>query len=176
MGNRKISLDSKHIREAIKDLKEIEKEIDDLPKDIEKILDEAVIYCMKNTPISDKDGRHLRFNTYWEKTSDGYRIVQEGENVTYVEFGTGVVGENSPHPEASDFGWKYGIGEHIFTTKDGRRGWFFPLESGGEVQVRFTEGQKANMQMYKTARWLEERLDREIKMKMKRVDKKWSQY
>lgn len=167
MATRKISLDSQEIKKAITDLKKIKKNITKKTDEtIENLLDEAVKYCQSLTPISDNQGNHLRFNTYWEKTAKGYRIVQEGDNIAYVEFGTGMVGASSPHEDAGSLGWKYGVGPHIFTTKNGKTGWFFPtgesytsLKTGKSSQVyKFTQGQKANMQMYKTAVWLTERL------------------
>lgn len=167
---RKIPLENNAIQNAIRDLKQIKNEIVSI--NIEDLLDEAVKYCMSLTPLSDNQGNHLKYNTYWVKTSNGYRIVQEGENVTYVEFGTGVKGGNSPHPETRTYGWVYGVGPHIFETKDGRTGWFFPLD-GNKISYRFTEGQPANMQMYKTGLWLKERLHNNVKMKVERAISKW---
>ena len=172
---RKIGLNTKDIQNVIKDLKSIEKEVNSLPKDIENILDEAVNYCQSITPISDKDGNHLRYNTYWEKTPTGYRIVQEGDSVAYVEFGTGVAKYDVTHPKSTQFGWAYGVGSHIFITKEGKTGWFYPTNVEGKNTFRFTEGQKANMQMYKTGIWLEKRLGVMVKMKMKRVNENWLQ-
>lgn len=37
----------------------------------------------------------------------------------FVEFGTGIVGKNSPHPGTSIVGWKYDVNEH------GEKGWFY---------------------------------------------------
>lgn len=37
----------------------------------------------------------------------------------FVEFGTGIVGKNSPHPDTSIVGWKYDVNEH------GEKGWFY---------------------------------------------------
>lgn len=37
----------------------------------------------------------------------------------FVEFGTGIVGANSPHPNTSIVGWKYDVNEH------GEKGWFY---------------------------------------------------
>lgn len=170
---RKISLDSKDIQETIRDLQNMKSQLNSLPENIEEILDEAVRYCQSLTPISDNQGNHLRYNTYWQKTSKGYRIVQEGEGVTYVEFGTGLAKLDVTHPKATEFGWAYGVGSHIFTTKGGKTGWFFPTEEAGKMTFKFTEGQKANMQMYKTALWLEKKLNIEVKMTMKRVKDLW---
>lgn len=37
----------------------------------------------------------------------------------FVEFGTGIVGAGSPHPNTSIVGWKYDVNEH------GEKGWFY---------------------------------------------------
>lgn len=169
---RKISLNNNDVKKAIRDLQQMKRNIENLPSNIESILDEAVTYCRSITPISEYGGAHLKDNTYWIKTANGYRIVQEGENVLYVEFGTGAVGDSNQHAEASKNGWTYGVGEHIFTTKDGRRGWFYPA-SLINTKYEFTEGQPANMQMYKTSLWLREKLQAEVKMVLNREVNKW---
>lgn len=170
---RKIGLNTQDIKKTIQALETIKKEINSFPSDIEDILTEAVTYCQQITPISSNNGDHLANNTYWEKTSNGYRIVQEGDNVAYVEFGTGVKNTGTPHPQSANFGWKYGIGPTIFTRVDGKTGWFFPSNEEGTIKWKFTEGQKPNQQMYRTSLWLEKRLNAEIKMKMKKVKKQW---
>lgn len=83
--------------------------------------------------------------SYPEQIAPGkYRItlrVDNGQGDNYalfVEYGTGVVGASSPHPEAGEKGWSYAVGSKIFTTKDGRVGWIYPTDEGG---FRFTEGQ-----------------------------------
>lgn len=169
---RKISLDRDDIKKTIQDLSRMSKEIKSLPNNIENILDQAVDYCRSITPVSDKQGNHLRDNVYWEKTPTGYRIVQEGENVLYVEFGTGEKGEKNPRPNGIGYGWEYGVGKHIFTTVDGRRGWFYPTDET-YTSFKFTQGQPANMQMYKTARWLEKKLKTEVKITMEKVKAFW---
>lgn len=172
---RKIKLDKQSIQKAIKDLEQIEKNINSLPIVIEEILTEAVTYCKSITPISDNQGNHLVHNTYWEKTSKGYRIVQEGDNIAYVEFGTGIIGQSNPHESRqalSQANWHYGVGRTIFTTKDGRTGWFYP-ENEARTSWKFTEGQIANMQMYKTALWLEEKLGIKVKYIVDKAVSKW---
>lgn len=37
----------------------------------------------------------------------------------FVEFGTGEIGKQSPHPDAGIVGWKYDVNEH------GEKGWFY---------------------------------------------------
>lgn len=61
----------------------------------------------------------------------------------FVEFGTGIVGENSKHHPAQDaFGWEYDVNDH------GELGWLFPADDG---TYRRTRGQASRPFMYETA-------------------------
>jgi hypothetical protein len=73
------------------------------------------------------------------------------DHVAFVEFGTGVVGQNNPHKNGeylSMASWSYASGSKIFTTQDGRVGWIYPTDDGG---FRFTEGMPSRPFMYETA-------------------------
>ncbi len=63
----------------------------------------------------------------------------------YVEFGTGVVGKGSPHPNPQ--GWQYDVNNH------GDSGWVYHDDNSG--QFRWTKGFKSRPFMYNTARQLE---------------------
>ena len=163
---RKIHLDTDEIDKTISVLKDMQNDLRKISTDIESILNEAVSYCVSQS------GNFIA-NTYWQKTEKGYRIIQEGEGVLYVEFGTGAKGAASPHPMHDQLGMDpYNSGPTIFTTKDGRTGWFYPLDDTRR-EWRFTEGQPARMQMYKTARWLEERLGTQVKLTVRKAENKW---
>lgn len=61
----------------------------------------------------------------------------------FVEFGTGIVGENGNHHPAQEvFGWEYDVNEH------GEVGWLFPTDDG---TYRRTRGQESRPFMYETA-------------------------
>lgn len=62
----------------------------------------------------------------------------------YVEFGTGVVGEDSPHPDTSIAGWKYDINDH------GEAGWVY-FKDG---KRHWTKGMQSRPFMYETAQYL----------------------
>lgn len=73
------------------------------------------------------------------------------DHVAFVEFGTGVVGQASPHTNGeylAKAAWGYATGAKIFTTKDGKVGWIYPTDDG---EFRFTEGMKSRPFMYETA-------------------------
>lgn len=55
----------------------------------------------------------------WRISAGKYGDDQLKDDMYYLEFGTGIVGANKPHPEASKYGWKYDINKH------GDSGWTF---------------------------------------------------
>jgi hypothetical protein len=61
----------------------------------------------------------------------------------YVEFGTGIVGANSPHPDAQ--GWQYDVNGH------GDKGWVY---MGDDGNWHWTKGQKSRPFMYNAAKKL----------------------
>lgn len=63
----------------------------------------------------------------------------------YVEFGTGVVGRQSPHPNPQ--GWQYDVNDH------GNEGWVYYDDYSGKF--RWTKGFKSRPFMHNTARQLE---------------------
>lgn len=104
--------------------------------------------------------------TYPERLGPGlYRIslfVDNGNGDNYalfVEYGTGLPGATSPHPEASDEGWRYGIGEQIINTQDGRVGWVYPKNGS----YRFTEGQPARPFWHEAAEELPQYINDAVK-------------
>ena len=81
------------------------------------------------------------------------------DHAAFVEFGTGVALGNTLHPNAeylAKASWSYGVGEKIFTTKDGKIGWVYPTDDG---EFRFTEGMSSRPFMYETALELEGRFE-----------------
>lgn len=53
----------------------------------------------------------------------------------YVEFGTGIVGSNNPHPATSEANWTYG-----------EKGWVY---HGSDGNYYYTEGQEAHQFIYR---------------------------
>ena len=78
-------------------------------------------------------------------------------HAAFVEFGTGVVGQNSPHKNGEYLAraaWGYATGSKIFTTKDGKVGWIYPTKDG---EFRFTEGMRSRPFLYETALELQQK-------------------
>ena len=88
---------------------------------------------------------------YYSPSLNAGFVKVTSDHVAFVEFGTGIKGQNNPHKNAeylSLAAWKYASGPKIFTTKDGRVGWIYPTDDGG---FRFTEGMESRPFMYETA-------------------------
>ena len=84
----------------------------------------------------------------------GIGIIKAGGYCKYIEFGTGVRGRSSQHPSPEYLAimkWAYNSGATIFTTKDGREGWYYPADDG---TWKFTEGMPSRPFMYETAQYL----------------------
>lgn len=58
----------------------------------------------------------------------------------FVEFGTGLIGKNSPHPDTSIVGWKYDVNDH------GESGWYY-FKDG---EWHWTKGMPSRPFMYET--------------------------
>ena len=82
------------------------------------------------------------------KNGSQWFIYTDCDYAKFIEFGTGVVGENSPYPTSTPIEWNYASGKTIFTTIDGKTGWYFLARDGN---VYFTEGQPSRPFMYETA-------------------------
>ena len=79
-----------------------------------------------------------------------WAVVAGTDHAAFVEFGTGIVGKQSPYPYQLPEGvdWQYASGKTIRQLADGRYGWFYPADDG---KWYFTEGMPSRPFMYMTA-------------------------
>ena len=91
-----------------------------------------------------------------------YAPNDRGENYAwYVEYGTGAVGAQSPHPEAGTAGWEYDVNGH------GDEGWFYPFGKSRKHKLRlnpatgkyqpWTDGEPAKPFMYDSRQHIQNR-------------------
>ena len=78
-----------------------------------------------------------------------FAVAADSSHAAFVEFGTGIIGQESPYPYELPEGvsWQYASGKTIRQLADGRYGWFYP--KGG--QWYFTEGMPSRPFMYQTS-------------------------
>lgn len=150
-----VKLDPESVKNAIKELQQYKKDVErktrllvqrltDMGAETVrvKIVEMGAYYS--GELLSGVDG-------YYSPTLNTGFVRVTNDHVAFVEFGTGVKGQNSPHKNGeylSKAAWQYATGPKIFTTKDGRVGWIYPTDDGG---FRFTEGMQSRPFMYETA-------------------------
>lgn len=78
-----------------------------------------------------------------------FAVVTDSDHAAFVEFGTGIVGQQSPYPYELPEGvtWEYASGKTIRQLADGRYGWFYPKDG----QWYFTEGMISRPFLYNTS-------------------------
>ena len=74
-------------------------------------------------------------------------VIADCPYAIYVEYGTGIIGESEPHPEAAG-NWDYDVNGH------GIKGWVYKSDKDGKFH--WTQGYVSRPFMYNTLRWLEE--------------------
>lgn len=74
-------------------------------------------------------------------------VIAEAPYAIYVEYGTGIVGKGSPHPD-SEGKYDYDVKHHDTA------GWVYKSDKDG--QFHWTAGYVSRPFMYNTLRWLEE--------------------
>lgn len=84
-------------------------------------------------------------------------VVSAAKHSAFCEFGTGVVGQGSPHPDPID-GWEYDVNEH------GEDGWWYYDKDG---KRHWTKGMPSRPYMYDTARMLRNMVPKIAKEVMK---------
>ena len=166
--NKNFNLNKNSISSLISNLENLSKSIDNMREEIT----EDVSKLGFNKLCSEyghrvKDANIVDINVIREPTSNGYRIISQGRDVIYEEFGTGDKGEHSPHPDKHKYNLRdYNSGPFILDVMDvGNQdfldilakngitsGKFWSYRKGGKAHL--TQGVQAGMEMYKTGKYL----------------------
>ena len=151
--------ESGSVKKAIKDLKKYKKKLEkNTGLLVQKLTDMgAELVRVKIVSMGAYYSGELLSGVtgYYSPTLNAGFVKVASDHVAFVEFGTGIVGQNSPHKNGeylAKAAWSYASGTKIFTTKNGRIGWIYPTDNG---EFRFTEGMKSRPFMYETALELE---------------------
>ena len=104
----------------------------------------------------DTDELEQSIYGYYDPQSRIGYVIAGAAHAFYVEYGTGPIGEASPHPEPDRVGWEYNIGPTIHLNEKHPEwgvGWYYPGDDG---KWHWTQGQPSRPFMYNTFVWLEE--------------------
>lgn len=171
--NIKINLSSKNIKDTIKRLETLRKNINNSDEEIIKQLSELGLQEIQDnyskTPFKDGNEDVGFFVT---GSATDKKIGVSGSQVLYNEFGTGTKGERSPHPKKNDYGLNaYNSGKTIRRNMkqesnatqngipEGELYWTY-IKDG---QKHYTQGIPAGQQVYKAANKLQKEKTKIIK-------------
>jgi HK97 gp10 family phage protein len=146
----------------IDELKDYRNSLDDKCNEIVRQLKDMGVETAKELCPVDKGDARDSIVGYMDESNHSATIIA-GSHCIYIEFGTGVVGAGNSHPSAewiAFMSWAYGSGGTIFTTKDGRTGWYYPADDG---TWKFTEGMESRPFMYQTVQYLKSQKEKVAK-------------
>ena len=149
MAKIQMKLTTRSIEDAIREVKEYKRKLNDRVKAlIRELVDKGV-------EIAKAQVRELGavYTGQLEESITGFFDEETGLGIIrtdcpyaiYVEFGTGVVGERNPHPEPIE-GWQYDVNEH------GDKGWWYFNER--DQKWHWTKGMASRPFMYNTLQLL----------------------
>lgn len=145
--------DPDSIDAAIKELEKQKREIHKCAEELTRLLTNLGVEKARDLVPVDTRVAQSSIIGYIDD-AEGIGIIRAGGYCKYIEFGTGVRGRESPHPSAeykAIMQWAYNSGATIFTTKNGKEGWYYPV---GDGTWRFTEGMPSRPFLYETAQYL----------------------
>lgn len=123
---------------------------------VEKLTQIGYEYMMTIVPIESGD---LAESISWEydKSTNTGRIRIGSDYAIFVEYGTGIVGAQNPHPQPAS-GWSYDVNEH------GEKGWkYFDKKQN---RWRWTKGEPAHAFVYRTREYMESMTNETLKVSM----------
>ena len=153
-----VKLSASGVREAVRELAEYRANLERNAQELVRQLADigAIIALVEAGGIhmtgALQNGIHSEYggNTGFVKCTCGY--------AAYVEFGTGIKGSRSPHPDPAILGWSYDVNGH------GELGWWYPSGDGDTnptrkrlkdgTYVAWTKGMPSRPFMYNTAQQL----------------------
>lgn len=111
---------------------------------------------MKSLVPSETGGLRDSIVYFFDEASCTGTIRVGASYALFVEYGTGIVGAQNPHPEPD--GWQYDVNGH------GTKGWWY--YDPRQERSRWTRGQAAKAFVYKTARYIKENAPVELRRQL----------
>ena len=128
---RSVELGFKGISQLLSDLDQMKGAVMSAVVDSERELGQAALEILdSNVPRNEIDG-NLPPSMDWYHDKYGFQVSLEGEDVAYIEFGTGIYAQSS-YPDQSiidEVGWIYDINNH------GHKGWWYTHKLSGVTRI-----------------------------------------
>lgn len=144
----RVSLNSKSIDEAIKQVEAYKKKVEKLAENVVHTAVEMGVETAKDLAMymNAYDSGELVNGIVAEYDDPTHgRIVSTAPHSAFVEMGTGIVGKQNPGNSIP--GWQYDVNEH------GEEGWWYVGKDG---KRHWTKGMPSRPYMYETAKMLKD--------------------
>lgn len=140
-----LELSVEGMEKGIKILKDYKKKLERAKiKIINRLTDKFIEIVKDNIPIDTGDLANSI--TKIQIAKDVIEVYTDMYYAKFVEFGTGIVGSSSPHPDTSLVNWKYDVNEH------GEKGWKYQTKDG---TWHWTKGQEGKEFWYKAYQYVD---------------------
>ncbi len=141
-------LSHKSVTNLAKNLKKYQQELANSKKHIlealaEYTLGRVQIHILDSVNSNISTGKLIESIKISPIFNDIIKVYTDLAYAKYVEFGTGVIGSNNPHPKSSEAGWSYGKQGWVYQSSDGNF-YYTEGEIAHEFMYRATEDLKAN--------------------------------
>ena len=153
-----VRLSASGVRQAVGELRDYQAKVQAAAENIVKALCEAGEQYALAAVLPFSQTGQLASGIKSEVGGDIGYVKCECGYAVYVEFGTGIKGAGSPHPDTAILGWKYDINQH------GELGWWYPTDSSDPNPYKYqakngtlyawTKGMPSRPFMYETAQML----------------------
>ena len=143
----KLSLSTKSIDAALKELQTYQKKVEQAGEKLTRTLTErgVALAQLNASYMSIYDTGELVNGIDSAYSGQSGFIVSSAPHSAFCEFGTGIRGLESQHPDPGIAGWKYDVNEH------GEAGWWY---MGDDGEWHWTAGMPSRPYMYDTAQML----------------------
>lgn len=152
----------------------IDKAITDAKEELSWRIRDRLLQELGNLGLADSN---LASNINIYDYGDGLWVTVNSEYAMFVEFGTGIRGEENPHPNPA---WR-GIDWEYDTNGHGENGWWYPTTSSDPNPVKkydskkncwfgFTRGLPARPFMYRTWRYTRNITTKVINKHLRRIE------
>lgn len=148
-----MTLDPESVQKAIQDVENFQKQLKEAMRGLcERLLEEGVSVAkmqIMTLPAIDTGALMASIGHGAFDPQSGTGVIYCGAYYgMFVEYGTGIVGEEHYHPDPGAVGWEYDIHGH------GESGWWY--KPVGEQKAQWTKGMMARPFMYNTMLTLED--------------------
>ena len=144
-----LRLDSKSIDQALKQVTDYQKKVKNAGENLTHLLTEQGVSLaqLNASYMSIYDTGELVNGIDSDYRGGKGYVMSTAPHSAYCEFGTGVRGASSPHPNPSLAGWRYDVNSH------GEMGWWYMGDDGA---WHWTAGMPSRPYMYDTAQQLKQ--------------------